>query len=157
MCGLTLLPRKVLPTILRVLMSMNAISFESRWTIITTERGSVILTSCASSAAPRPAAPARAMARAVPNRMVRGLNIGSTPNQLESRLGPDARQQVAEFLAAFRPVEHVREVERQAQPFGQMKIVVPLGEVFTLAADQIHPPVADAPRVERTDRQSILE
>src|SRR4029078_12129359 len=40
MCGLTLLPRKVLPTIFLVGMSMNAISLESRLTIMTTLVGS---------------------------------------------------------------------------------------------------------------------
>src|SRR5262245_36355248 len=44
-CGLTLLPKKVRPTIFLVLMSMNAISFESRFTIITTEVGSATLMS----------------------------------------------------------------------------------------------------------------
>ena len=44
MCGLTLLPRKVRPTIFLVLMSMNAMSFESRSTIITTDVGSVTFT-----------------------------------------------------------------------------------------------------------------
>ena len=51
MCGLTLLPRKTRPTIFLVLMSMNARSFESRLTIMTTDVGSVILTSsCANDA-----------------------------------------------------------------------------------------------------------
>ena len=45
MCGLTLLPRNILPTIFWVLMSMNAMSFESRLTIITTDVGSATLTS----------------------------------------------------------------------------------------------------------------
>src|SRR6185295_13538771 len=40
MCGLTLFPRKVLPTIFLVGMSMNAISLESRLTIMTTLVGS---------------------------------------------------------------------------------------------------------------------
>ena len=50
MCGLTLLPRNTLPTIFLVLMSMNAMSFESRFTIMTTDVGSVILTPWASRA-----------------------------------------------------------------------------------------------------------
>src|SRR5262249_31964565 len=45
--GLTLLPRKVRPTIFFVLMSMNAISLESRFTIMTTEVGSATLISAA--------------------------------------------------------------------------------------------------------------
>src|SRR5262245_11337553 len=44
MCGFTLLPRKVRPRICFVLMSMNAMSFESRSTIITTEVGSLTMT-----------------------------------------------------------------------------------------------------------------
>src|SRR5262245_35575728 len=45
--GLTLFPKKVRPTIFFVLMSMNAISFESRFTIMTTEVGSATLISAA--------------------------------------------------------------------------------------------------------------
>src|SRR6188508_1539654 len=44
MCGFTLLPRNVRPRICFVLMSMNAMSFESRSTIITTEVGSLTMT-----------------------------------------------------------------------------------------------------------------
>src|SRR5690349_2306209 len=44
MCGFTLLPRKVRPRICLVLMSMNAMSFESRSTIITTDVGSLMMT-----------------------------------------------------------------------------------------------------------------
>src|SRR6185295_16861882 len=44
MCGFTLLPRNVRPKICLVLMSMNAMSFESRSTIITTEVGSLTMT-----------------------------------------------------------------------------------------------------------------
>src|SRR6185503_13761373 len=157
MCGLTLFPRNVLPIILWVLMSMNAMSLESRSTIMTTERGSVILTSCASRPAARPIAPARATVRAVPKRMVRGFNMVLLLNQLEGRLEPDAGQQVAELLAPLRLVEHMSKVERQAQPFGQMKIVVALGKMFALAADEIHMGVTDAPGVERAHSEPILE
>src|SRR3989304_1177324 len=51
MCGLTLFPRNTLPIILWVLMSIKAMSFESRLTIMTTEVGSVILMSWASNVA----------------------------------------------------------------------------------------------------------
>ena len=53
MCGLTLLPRNALPTIFLVLMSMNAMSFESRLTIITTDVGSATLTPAALQRRPR--------------------------------------------------------------------------------------------------------
>src|SRR5262245_5189166 len=43
-CGFTLLPRNVWPRICFVLMSMKAMSFESRFTIITTEVGSLTMT-----------------------------------------------------------------------------------------------------------------
>jgi hypothetical protein len=62
-----LFPRNVLPTIFFVLMSMNAISFESRLTIMTTDVGSVILTAGAWAPTTEPvaAAPAAAMSPAM--------------------------------------------------------------------------------------------
>src|SRR6185295_3683687 len=47
MWGFTLLPRKVFPTILWDLISMNASSLESRFTIMTTDVGSATFTSAA--------------------------------------------------------------------------------------------------------------
>ncbi len=67
MWGFTLLPRKVRPSILRLLMSMNPISFESRFTMRSTDAGSVTLTPWAPRVAPT-AAPAMMSPATMPRR-----------------------------------------------------------------------------------------
>ena len=74
MCGLTLLPRNVLPTIFLLLMSMNAISFESRLTIITTDVGSATLMSAARAGCPR-ARDDRAAPAEMTNRLVLPITL----------------------------------------------------------------------------------
>src|SRR5581483_10687047 len=91
MCGLTLLPRNVLPTIFFVLMSMNAISLESRFTIMTTWVGSGTLTSAARSlpVVHRPAARAAAPAMVAIRVFVLIAIVTSPPDKSGQR--PTAR------------------------------------------------------------------
>src|SRR5438876_8995611 len=120
MCGLTLLPRNVFPTIFFVLMSMNAISFESRLTIITTVVGSATLTVAARRRTPANAAPnTRAT---VPAKRIRLAAIiaappGLIPNLLESRLKSNGRNQEADRRRSRRRFEDVLQVQRKPQFF----------------------------------------
>src|SRR6185295_4591496 len=104
MCGLTLLPRKVLPTIFLVLVSMNAISFESRFTIMTTDVGSVILT-----------AGACAISEPVSKR-VNELRIDISPHEsanLARCLQTNFGEQIAKLAVLSRRIDHVLQRERQ--------------------------------------------
>src|ERR1041385_1019731 len=102
MCGLTLLPRNVLPTIFFVLMSMKAISLLSRFTIITTDVGSVTFTVAACRRAfvmATPAARARAPSPAIVMRFATDMfklpsaALKGPPSILETRLDADRRDQ----------------------------------------------------------------
>src|SRR6185503_18540828 len=118
MWGFTLFPRKTFLIIFLVVMSMNPMSFESRLTIITTFVGSGTRTPCASTVA-LAAAAATPAARSEPRMMRRALcNMMNAPGS-ERGLQPDARQQIAELLAARRFFERVRQIERQPQTLGE--------------------------------------
>ena len=82
-------------------MSMNAMSFESRLTIMTTDVGSVILTPCAS----RPTASAAQGGgdddAADDDACDDGVNMVPTPDSLERRLQAHARQEVPELVATL--------------------------------------------------------
>src|SRR5262249_22781551 len=130
MCGLTLLPRNVLPTIFLVLMSMNAISLLSRFTIITTDVGSVTLTGAACRPAPAAAIPA-ARTRA-PSPASATFFVIAIIDSLETGLHPNRRDQEAMIRLGGRALELMLQVERQAELPGQLEVVValdhPLGE-----------------------------
>src|SRR6058998_1021129 len=96
MCGLTLLPRKTRPTILFVLMSMKARSFESRLTIMTTDVGSVILTSCCASVA----VPARTITMTIASFTRDLVCIAFLLNGLKRGLQTNSGNQIAHGLLA---------------------------------------------------------
>src|SRR5437016_4416426 len=110
MCGLTLLPRNTLPTILWVWMSMNEMSFESRFTIITTDVGSVSLTSAARSDNPSAVANSAAAVAAITSRFLSNI-VRSPFRRLETRLQADARQEIPELRDAVLGIEHALQME----------------------------------------------
>src|ERR1044071_256195 len=156
MCGLTLLPRNVRPTIFLLSMSMKAMSLESRSTIMTTFVGSGTFTTAALSVARvKLAAPTVSPTmRRIRIRLRLRIRSLLTPT-LESRLQPEAGQQVAKLITL--PVEHVLQHERQPQTFGQLEIVIPLGEVFLIACREVHLRVSNPPRVERIAHHGLGE
>src|SRR5262245_4207767 len=126
MWGLTLLPRNVLPTIFFVLMSMNAISFESRFTIMTTVVGSATLTSAARNR-PTVHSPA-AVATNLPTIKTRILVLmpvasSSSGQCLEPCLQADDWQEELRFFLSRRRFEHVLQMERQPQLFRDLEVI----------------------------------
>src|SRR4030095_13070195 len=112
MCGLTLLPRNVLPTIFLLLMSMNAISFESRLTIMTTVVGSATLISAARKPTPASVASTIATAPAVANRLTFLIPLPPEIANLEACLEAYARHQITSPFDALGPLQAVDQIER---------------------------------------------
>src|SRR6185503_213807 len=113
MCGLTLFPRNVLPTIFLLAMSMNAISFESRLTIMTTFVGSGTLTSAArrrvsASAGMRSAAAPAIMTNRLTLLIALPPEIGSN---LERRLQTQTRHEEPVLLGSLGDLERMRQME----------------------------------------------
>src|SRR5262245_3649895 len=119
MCGFTLLPRNVRPRISLVLMSMNAMSFESRSTIITTEVGSLTMTFapdagggmfamlCGAAGACARAGPARAAsdaARETP-RSLWMLRMVISGERVKRR--PEYARPAARRLRRWRTLQHI--------------------------------------------------
>src|SRR6188474_1793218 len=115
MCGLTLFPRNVLPTIFLLLMSMKAISFESRLTIITTVVGSTTLTSAARRPAPVSAAPMIPTAPLIiKNRLVLVMAMPPEILDLKARLQSHTWHEKPRSFGALWHLERMRRVERQS-------------------------------------------
>src|SRR5262245_35042089 len=103
MCGFTLLPRNVRPRISLVLMSMNAMSFESRSTIITTEVGSLTMTF-----APDAGGGMFAM-------LCAGAAAGACARAGPAKAASEAARETPRSLVVLRMVNSGRRVKRQPE------------------------------------------
>src|SRR5262245_14957888 len=147
-------------------MSMNEMSFESRLTIITTDVGSLILMAGlwppAGLWAPTATVAmvlASAATRAPPRSRLPALNMTLLLRTvaLESRLKPHTREQIPELAVAAGSRDDVLEREGEPQPLGQLEIVIALRQPLLVAGVEIGFGVADAPGVERVERQPGTE
>src|SRR5262245_46570895 len=159
MCGLTLFPRKTFPTIILLLMSMNAMSFESRFTIMTTDVGSVILMAgfWAPTTAVASVLPSTATSAPMRRRPAALTMTCSLKRQLESRLETDTRKEISELALVARIVDDVLQRQRQPQPLGELEVVVPFHELLIVARGEVRLCIADAPGVPWVEREPGAE
>src|SRR5262245_61162508 len=162
MCGLTLLPRKVLPTIFLVLMSMNAISLLSRFTIITTDVGSATLTVAAWRRGPNVATPAARTRAPSPAGTIRF--VLDIIDSLEARLDTNRRNQESVIGFARHALELMLKVKGETQLLRELEVVVtldhPLGK-FPEDPGGVRPVgpgfrITKAPVVQRVEHGGLL-